>query len=542
MLIIDVSKTKSTSQKLELDGDGVDYVIQFDWSTRYQRFFMQILDADKNLLISGLKLVPGSPLNLTNIDTNGPKGLFMVVGTGDLTRESFQNGGYKLYYFQRSGPNRLPLVNEFLTQADFQEYVEENAPEPPNFFDGLFVTEAQTGQPISPIITNSTGTEVSWLWGDGNLSQNNSAPTKNYIDDGTSHEVDTYSVLPADFDTIDVSDCYVTGINLTASNNITSLYVQNNKLGELNIGTLVSLTDIDLSNNLVTSFQLEGNPYLQTCYAQNNEIEDISINSVPSLRILNVAGNRIASVDPSNGTALEELYLSNNNIGTLDPTSNTSLTTLEASGCGLSALDISSLNLERFIASFNNISSIATNNLTSCDYFDISENNLPSDNVDSVVISLDNNNIVGGYLSIENNSNPTEASYPSYQSLISKSWVINIDDYIFGYSALFATYSQGSISFSVTTLDLSNASWDFGDGTVLIQNNNPAYTYSDGEPYHEVSISIAPDQLGSISAPSNEIYSIDLDPYVNATSIDLSDNQLTTIDINYNTLVETLDL
>ena len=63
MLIIDISKTRSTSQRLELDGDGVDYIIKVDWSTRYQRFFMEIYDSEKNLLVAGLKLVPGSPLS-----------------------------------------------------------------------------------------------------------------------------------------------------------------------------------------------------------------------------------------------------------------------------------------------------------------------------------------------------------------------------------------------------------------------------------------------------------------------------------------------
>jgi hypothetical protein len=64
MLIVDVRKSPIYSQRLELDGDGVDYLVRTSWSTKYQRFYMDILDIKGNPFVLGVKLVPGGSINL----------------------------------------------------------------------------------------------------------------------------------------------------------------------------------------------------------------------------------------------------------------------------------------------------------------------------------------------------------------------------------------------------------------------------------------------------------------------------------------------
>ena len=464
MLIIDVSKTRSTSQRLELDGDGIDYIIQLDWSTRYQRFFMEIYDSERNLLTAGIKLVPGSPINTGSKDSNGPQGLFIVSGTGELTRESFDNGGYRLYYFPRSGFTTFPLISDYLIITDFQEYVEENAPEPPNLFDGFFVTTAQTGEPISPSVTTVDTAQVSWLWGDGGVTSGDDSPTHSYTDDADSHEVDSYTVAAEDFRTIDLSNCHVSDVTLDALYNLTSVDVSNNDLNAIKVTNLGELTDLDFSDNLVDSFQLEGLEKLVTCYAQNNSLTEISARSVYALKILNLAGNDIEVIDPTQATSLEELYISNNVLssGEIDVTPLTLLTTFEASNCGLTALDVSQNPLDRLIASFNNLTSFDISNNTLLTYVDSSNNLLDSSVVDQSIVQLDNNGLSDGFYDYSNNADPTSNVYSNYASLISKNWTL-----------------IGAVPDSVYLLYNSLAADFDGTGTNYLSSDGAAFGISD---------------------------------------------------------------
>ena len=147
MLIVDVPKNPLTSQRLELDEDGIEYVIRTRWVSSYQNFYMDILDTEGNILSSSIKILPGAPLNLSQVREDGPKGVFTVSGTGDLTRTSFSDGSYKLYYTPRNGVTQFPLNRDYLVDP------EEGTPVPPTIIPiELFATNTAKTDGISQML------------------------------------------------------------------------------------------------------------------------------------------------------------------------------------------------------------------------------------------------------------------------------------------------------------------------------------------------------------------------------------------------------
>ena len=118
MIIVGIPKTPLATQRLELDGDGIEYILRTRWVSSYQKFYMDILDSDGVLLSSSIKIVPGASLNLSQVRVDGPQGVFTVTGTGELTRSSFSDGSYQMYYTSRQGNQKFPLLIDYLTSDE----------------------------------------------------------------------------------------------------------------------------------------------------------------------------------------------------------------------------------------------------------------------------------------------------------------------------------------------------------------------------------------------------------------------------------------
>lgn len=123
MIKIDVPRSPLSQQRLELDSDGTEFILKMKWISRYQRFYMSIFDSSDNPLLQTYKLVPGAPINLGSLTDSGPQGVFVLAGQGDLTRDMFESGAYILYYIDRNGKQKFPLIREFLVENDVFEFI-----------------------------------------------------------------------------------------------------------------------------------------------------------------------------------------------------------------------------------------------------------------------------------------------------------------------------------------------------------------------------------------------------------------------------------
>lgn len=66
---------------LQASLDGATYTLQFRWSVRAARWFMQVLDEQaENVLVGDMPLVTGLPLATYRAGTD-PRGWFVVVDT-----------------------------------------------------------------------------------------------------------------------------------------------------------------------------------------------------------------------------------------------------------------------------------------------------------------------------------------------------------------------------------------------------------------------------------------------------------------------------
>lgn len=118
MKLLPLSKAPKSSQIFELDEDGNEYTIELEWVSKFQRFYMAVKDSSGNYLIRGMKLINGAPINLSRV-TEGPKGVFIVAGRGDLQRDSFETGQYVLNYTDRE-TSFYPEYREYYLSDDWQ--------------------------------------------------------------------------------------------------------------------------------------------------------------------------------------------------------------------------------------------------------------------------------------------------------------------------------------------------------------------------------------------------------------------------------------
>lgn len=80
----------------------VPYILYFNWNSRDEAWYMDILDREENDLIVGIKLTNQSELISRYVDENLPKGKLYVVDNRQkfesVTYESFMNGQCSLVF------------------------------------------------------------------------------------------------------------------------------------------------------------------------------------------------------------------------------------------------------------------------------------------------------------------------------------------------------------------------------------------------------------------------------------------------------------
>lgn len=119
------------------------------------------------------------------------------------------------------------------------------------------------------------------------------------------------SLTQKDFTTIDVS----------ANTKLTTLNLRENKLtGTLNVSTLSALKTLELNSNALVEVLLPVNGNIEILYINENKLTEIEVNKLPNLKRLFLVNNQMASLDLSQNPMLERLHIDKNKVTNLDIT------------------------------------------------------------------------------------------------------------------------------------------------------------------------------------------------------------------------------
>ncbi|ESP90439.1 leucine-rich repeat domain-containing protein [Pseudoalteromonas luteoviolacea] len=124
---------------------------------------------------------------------------------------------------------------------------------------------------------------------------------------------------------LDASYAKLKSIDLSGSNNLEELRLNNNFLTELNLTNFDKLTTLELYDNQLSSLDISGADSIVELHASSNSLESLSVSHLTMLTSLSVSDNKIATLDLSNNTELTSLFASQNKLSQLDLSKNSKL-------------------------------------------------------------------------------------------------------------------------------------------------------------------------------------------------------------------------
>jgi Leucine-rich repeat (LRR) protein len=186
--------------------------------------------------------------------------------------------------------------------------------------------------------------------------------------------------------------------------NITELQAGANLLTEIDVSQNTELLKIWLYRNQLSELDLSNNLKLERLSAGGNELTSLDVTMLPDLHTILVWENQLTSLDVSNNLNLDLMQMQDNLIATLDISANQLLTHLSAQNNSnlilttdttvgnqtLTLLNLSSTgltgnfdpilfpNLENLSLNDNEITKVVTNSIPSIKYLFINNNNLSS--------------------------------------------------------------------------------------------------------------------------------------------------------------------
>ncbi len=304
---------------------------------------------------------------------------------------------------------------------------------------------------------------------------------------------------------LNISD--LTGIEAFTA--IDTLNCSGNQLTSLDLSANTALILVQCYLNQLTSLNVSGLGSLERLYCYSNQISSIDVSGSPLLNLLNCANNQLSSLDVSNNPLLTLLYCNINQITTLSLASNPLLINFNCRNNAITELDFSNSPLIRFLScSNNNLTYLNLSGLTQLDDFDAINSNLY-------------------YLNIQNgnNINLSDFDVTSNPNLT----CIQVDDSLFmnaNWSAgkdATASYA-GSCPFCIVTIPDSAFKAFLLANPLINTNANGVIECYEAAIY-----------AGGIAVPSFGISDLTgIEAFTAITTLDCSDNQLTSLDVSSN--------
>ncbi|WP_298545949.1 immunoglobulin-like domain-containing protein [uncultured Aquimarina sp.] len=339
---------------------------------------------------------------------------------------------------------------------------------------------------------------------------------------------------------------------------LTSLVCISNNLTSIDLSSNTQLTDLNVSRNDLTSIDISNNVSLKSFLAfetdlssidftNNSLLEKIDLNRVATLTAIDVSNlsnlknlilyrTGITSIDVSNNPQLDELRLDYTDLTSLDVSNNLLLTNLKTNASLITSLDLT-LNvgltrLEAFDGDLEHLN-VKNGNNTNITFFDIKNN--PS--LDCVLVddaSYSNTN----WINIGATTSFTDTNYCRYTSILDAIFEARLEalgyDDISGDGQVPTALIEVVTSLNVNDLGINDLT-GIDDFTALVTLNCRGNNLST----LDISQNIL---LETLAANNNDLPSIDVSNNTALKSINLGANNLTTLDISNNTALQILSL
>ena len=318
---------------------------------------------------------------------------------------------------------------------------------------------------------------------------------------------------------------------------LTSLNVSDNQLTSLDVSANTVLTELNVYNNQLTSLDVSGCTGLISLYVHNNQLTSLDVSKNTALQNLYVGGNQLTSLDVSANTALTDLYAPENQLTSLDVSANTALISLSVFDNQLISLKLGNKPSWEWEYAVDNPTQLsltakagtAIDLKTYAPFFDASKvSNVKGGAIDA-------NGVLTGWTS----GSPVTYTYDAgFEQVLNVEITIQdeaqttevaIDETNFP-DAIFREFvkkydTDGNGSFSQAELD---AVTEIDDASYrVIQNLKGIECFT---------------ALESLDVSSNQLTSLDVSENTALTSLNVSGNQLSELDVSANTALESLEV
>ena len=160
-----------------------------------------------------------------------------------------------------------------------------------------------------------------------------------------------------------ISQNLISNLDLTAQSNLITLYCGINNLSEIDISNNLNLITVDISQNNISTIDLSQNLALESFSAFETDLSEINVIDNINLSSLGFSGPNITSIDITNNDNLTSLTFSDTNITTLDVSQNLELEKLYISTNPIDFLNLSqNSNLIRLYLKETSITSLNIQN------------------------------------------------------------------------------------------------------------------------------------------------------------------------------------
>lgn len=156
----------------------------------------------------------------------------------------------------------------------------------------------------------------------------------------------------------------ITDLDLSSNTNLEKVVAQFNEIESVILPETERLTEVDFWGNKLSAIDVSNLPNLKKLALYNNELSSINTSQNPYLETLNVSLNTLNSIDITNNTKLTSLYITLAGLTELDVSQNINLETLDCTNNALTTLDVTQNNNLRTLncSSNNTIESLNVSN------------------------------------------------------------------------------------------------------------------------------------------------------------------------------------
>jgi Leucine-rich repeat (LRR) protein len=303
------------------------------------------------------------------------------------------------------------------------------------------------------------------------------------------------------------------------------LDVANNSISSINVSNLTQLTELQIGYNNLTSIDISTNTLLETLNIRNNNLTSLDVSNNTALELLTFHVNNITTIDISNLSALHTFNAINNGLTGLDVSNNPALEVIRAGSNAVGDLDFTNNPLLRIISMPNaNIQSMDLRNgsNTAITQFELLGNGgLRCISVDDAAYSTAN------WTAIPPNTSFSETDYCDYTAIPDIDFenelnLLGLDD-ILGDGQIPTVAIDTVVNLNIPNKNISNLSGieDFASLTSLDVSDNNLTTL-------DLSQNVV---LVELAAYNNQLTSIDLNNNTAIFEVDAFGNQLTTLNV-----------